>query len=135
MEEKFRQPFHSGLKEYKEFLHMSSDSAAGQMNLGNFYTRLNDKENAKGAFRKAVKIDNYFNMARMNLAYMLSIDGKYDEAEKIYLKVIEQEPSFGPAWMNLGLLYSEMKNYGKAEEAFDIHHQEPGWLDSWTHAP
>ncbi|MCM8531553.1 MAG: tetratricopeptide repeat protein [Lentisphaeraceae bacterium] len=114
-----REAFAKALVEYKKYLMMSADSATGQMNLGNLYLKRNERPKAIEAFKEAVTIDNYFNMARINLAYILSMDKKYDEAEKLYLKVLEQEPTYGDAWYSLGLLYSEQKRFDKAEEAFD----------------
>jgi predicted CXXCH cytochrome family protein len=119
LDKKDRDAFNAALADYKRYLKMHADSAAGQMNLGNLYTKLEDRPKAMDAFKKAVEIDSFFNMARINLAYMLSMDGKLAEAEKVYLKVVEQEPNYGNAWYSLGLLYSEQKNYNKAEASFD----------------
>ncbi len=49
---------------------------------------------------------------------MLSIEGKYDEAEKLYLKVTELEPQYAQAWYSLALLYTEQNKYQKAVDAF-----------------
>ncbi|MCH2205941.1 MAG: tetratricopeptide repeat protein [Lentisphaerales bacterium] len=119
LEHNDRAPFSKALTEYENYLKHNADSAAGQLNLGNLYTKLEDRPKALKALREAIAIDKHFNMARINLAYMLSMDGKLDEAEKVYLKVLEQEPNYANAWYSLGLLYSEQKKFDKAEEAFD----------------
>jgi len=116
--EDFKNAFPKATAEFKEYLKMHSDSAGGQVNISNYHSRQNNKDQAIDALRKAVKIDNHFNMARMNLAFMLSIDQKYDEAETVYKKVLEQEPQYSQAWYSLGLLYSEQKKYEPAVDAF-----------------
>lgn len=113
-----REPFSKATEEFKEYLKMHSDSAGGQINISNFHSRQQNKDEAIEALRKAVKIDNHFNMARINLAYMLSMDKKYDEAEAVYKKVIEQEPRYAQAWYSLGLLYTEQEKFEKAVDAF-----------------
>ena len=108
----------NAVNEFSTYLDMHADSAGGQVNISNFHSRKNNSELAIEALKNTVKIDSHFNMARMNLAYMLSIDGKYDEAEKVYLKVLEQEPYYAQAWYSLGLLYTETKTFSKAVDAF-----------------
>ena len=118
LDESLREDFVKATKEFREYLKMHSDSAGGQVNISNFHSRRQEPELAIDALKKAVKIDNHFNMARMNMAYMLSMDKKYDEAEKVYKKVLEQEPYYSEAWYSLGLLYSEQENYKDAVNAF-----------------
>ena len=114
----FRNQFSKAAIEFKEYLKMHSDSAGGQVNISNYHSRQNNKDQAIEALRKAVKIDNHFNMARINLAFMLSMDKKYDEAEAVYKKVLEQEPAYAQAWYSLGLLYTEQNKFEQAVEAF-----------------
>ena len=111
-------PFANAMNEFNTYLEMHADSAGGQVNISNYHSRKNNSELAIEALKNAVKIDDHFNMARMNLAYMLSLDQKYEEAEKVYLKVLEQEPYYSQAWYSLGLLYTETKNFAKAVEVF-----------------
>lgn len=113
-----RVAYANAVNEYSAYLDMHADSAGGQVNISNFHTRKKNSPLAIEALKRAVKIDNHFNMARMNLAYMLSMDKKYEEAEKVYLKVLEQEPYYAQAWYSLALLYTETKDFSKAVNAF-----------------
>lgn len=114
----YRDAYTAANQEYQNYLKMHADSAGGQVNISNYHSRQNSPDKAIEALRKAVKIDNHFNMARMNLAFMLSIEEKYDEAENVYKKVLEQEPQYSQAWYSLGLLYTEQKKFEQAVGAF-----------------
>lgn len=45
-------------------------------------------------------------------------DGKYDEAEKIYLKIATKDPKNIKVYNMLGAIYMERKNFTDAKEAF-----------------
>ena len=117
--EKYRSAFKKALGEYRSYMKFMADSPGGQMNISNFHYKRGEKKESMDALRNVIKIDSHFNQARMNLAYMLGIEKKYEEAEKVYLKVIEQEPKFPGGWYNLGILYTEMEEYEKADNCFN----------------
>ena len=108
------EPFKAAQKEYLEALDMVSDFAGGQHQIALYYQAKGNIEKAMEAYKKSIKIDNYYNQSRMNLALLYYQMGNLEETEKLYLKVIEQEPDFGYAYYMLGLAYNEM---GKTEEA------------------
>ena len=96
--------------EYLDELDMNSDFAAGQYYIG-INHEINGRNNlAKNAYEKSLTIDNYFNNSRMNLALLVYKKGDIAEAEKLYLKVIEQEPNYGESYYMLGLLNNEKGN-------------------------
>jgi len=68
------------------------------------------------SYERAIKIDRYQNRSRMNLALMYYQNGRIIESEKLYLKVISQEPEFSYSYYMLGLLYNEIQNPNKAME-------------------
>ena len=68
------------------------------------------------SYERAVKIDKYQNRSRMNLALMYYQNGRIKESEKLYLKVISQEPEFSYSYYMLGLLYNEIQSPTKAME-------------------
>ena len=114
----YKDAFTAASHEYQNYLKMHADSAGGQVNISNYHSRQNAPSKAIDALRRAVKIDNHFNMARMNLAFMLSLEENYKEAEQVYKKVLEQEPQYSQAWYSLGLLYTEQKKFELAVDAF-----------------
>ena len=108
------EPFKAAQKEYLDALDMVSDFAGGQHQKALYYQTKGDIERAMEAYKKSIKIDNYYNQSRMNLALLYYQMGNLEETEKLYLKVIEQEPDFGYAYYMLGLAYNEM---GKPNDA------------------
>lgn len=107
-------------KAYLKSLELNDESDGAWKNLGNLYWHkllLSDK--AEKAYLKAVELsdnpDSIFNLA---LLYHFDL-GKYEEAEKLYLTVINMIENDFDAWNNLGRLYVQnLENYDKAEKAF-----------------
>ncbi len=103
-------------KEFLENLEMNADFASGQTQIALYEQAKGNTELAIKAYRRAIEIDNYYNIARMNLALLLYNQGQSKEAEELYLKVAEQEPNFGQTYYMLGLLYNETGQPDKALE-------------------
>ncbi|HHC80083.1 MAG TPA: tetratricopeptide repeat protein [Flavobacteriia bacterium] len=101
-------------QEYKEELTANADFASGQHQLALYYQTLGDVTAAINAYEKALKIDNYYNRARINLALLEYNQGHQKKAEELYLKVIEQEPEYSYPYFMLGLLYNETGNAEKS---------------------
>ena len=96
---------------YRDFINnliFNADFASGQHQWGLYYQAKGDLKKAEQAYLKAIKIDNYFNMSRMNLALLYYRQGKVKDAEKTYLDVVKTEPAYSYAYYMLGLLYNEM---------------------------
>ena len=107
-------------KEYLEDLDMNSDFASGQHEIALYNQAIGNTDLAVAAYKKAIEIDNYYNLSRMNLALIYYQKGVLDKSEELYLKVIEQEPEYGYAYYLLGLLYNEMGDQNKALEFLAI---------------
>jgi len=97
-------------KEYLQQLMVNADFASGQHQLALLYQANGQMDKAIQAYKKALEIDNYFNMSRMNLALLLYQQGNVKEAEKLYKKVTEQEPEYSYPYFMLGLLYNELND-------------------------
>jgi len=54
-----------------------------------------------------------------NKGEALRLQGKYDEAIKVYIKAIELDPNFGMAWGNTGIILVIQGRYNEAIAAFD----------------
>jgi predicted CXXCH cytochrome family protein len=94
-------------KENQVALQMQADFPGGQHALALYYEKLGNTPAAIQAYRKALEIDNYYNQARMNLAFLLYKGGNAKEAASLYEKVIEQEPAYSQSYYMLGLLNNE----------------------------
>jgi len=114
LSEEDKQNFSQGLIAYQKALAVRADFPGGQLEKGVYYEKIGQPNRAEQAYLRAIKIDNYFNMARMNLANLYYRQGKLEEAEQVFLKIIEQEPGYGETYYSLGLLYAEQKEMEKA---------------------
>lgn len=106
--------FEKARKEYMTELEVNSDFASGNHQWALYYSAHGDRDAAMMAYREALRIDNYYNASRMNLALMEYENGNTHEAERLYLQVIEQEPEYSYPWFMLGLLYNETGESGKS---------------------
>ncbi|SDW53371.1 Tetratricopeptide (TPR) repeat [Lutibacter oricola] len=100
--------FKKANKEYLNQLDLNLDFASGHHQKALYYQAKNNTEAAIKSYEKAIKIDSYYNMSRMNLALLYYQLGEPKKSEKLYLKVIEQEPDFALSYYMLGLLYNEL---------------------------
>ena len=107
--------FASATKEYLAALAMRADFPGGQLEKAVYYERNGNAGMAEQAYLRAIRNDNYYNMARINLANLYYSQRRFQEAEQLFLKVIEQEPEFGESYYSLGLLYAEMNDMQNAK--------------------
>ena len=103
----FLADFNKALREYRTSLDSRADFRGGQFEKGHFFERLGQLHLAEKAYLKAIKLDNHFNMARLNLAHLYNRLRKNEQAISLFKTVIEQEPNYGMAYYSLGLLYAE----------------------------
>lgn len=94
-------------KEYFTDLKVNADFPAGNHQWALYYQAIGKPYESIRFYRKALQIDNYYNISRMNLALLEYQQGNVREAEKLYLKVTEQEPAYSYGYYMLGLLYNE----------------------------
>ena len=102
------------LNDYNSELKVNADFAAGQHKIALDYQLKGNIDKASDAYYRAIEIDNYYNMSRVNLALLEYNRGNVAKAEELYLKVAEQEPEFSQPFYMLGLLYNEL---GEAEKS------------------
>jgi len=94
------------------------DTSSHEINavkLGWQYFNRGDADTALKRFNQARILNKNFAPAYFGTAYVLSTQGKLNEAIGYYQKTIELEPSFPHSYSNLGLALTYM---GKKEEAF-----------------
>ena len=102
------------LKEFVASMEYSADFAFGRYNLGNLYVALNRPEEAIRNYLAAIKIDNLFYPAKVNLAMFYNKRGENDKAETLLREVVKSHPELHEISYSLGLLLAEMKKYDSA---------------------
>jgi|TARA_Y100000310_G_scaffold125469_1_gene124285 tetratricopeptide (TPR) repeat protein len=106
--------------ELLEELEMNADFASGQHQIAVHHQKKGNIKLAIKAYKRAIKLDSYHNISRLNLALLIYQQGDVSEAEKLYLKVIEQEPDYSYSYFMLGLLYHEIGNSSEALKYFGM---------------
>ena len=106
------------MKEYIDVNLYVSDFPGGRYNLGIMYANAGDLEKAAESYRAALKIDNLFYMAKVNLATVYNQQGKNDEAEKLLREVLDENPEIHQVNYSLALLLAEKGNIEKAGNIF-----------------
>jgi tetratricopeptide (TPR) repeat protein len=109
-----RTVFQVALHEFETSMTYSADIAFGRYNLGNLYTALNRPEEAVRSYEAAIKIDDLFYPAKMNLAMLYNQRGENERAEVLLREVVGAHPELYDAAYSLGLLLAEMKQYVEA---------------------
>ncbi len=106
--------FHTGLKEFIAAMAYSGDFAFGRYNLGNLYAELDRTEDAVRNYQAAIKIDDLFYPAKVNLAMLFNQSGKNNKAEHLLREVMTTHPELDNIVYSLGLLLAEKKQYEEA---------------------
>jgi Tfp pilus assembly protein PilF len=106
--------FQSSLDEYQKSMEYSADFAFGRYNLANLYVALKQPQRAVESYLAAIKIDNLFYPAKVNLAMLYNQTGKNDKAEILLREVATSHPEMYEVQYSLGLLLAEEKKYAEA---------------------
>jgi len=92
----------------------SGDFAFGRYNLGNLFTALNRPEEALNNYLAAIRIDDLFIPAKVNLAMLYNQKNENEKAETLLREVTMSHPEMHEISYSLGLLLAEMKKYDQA---------------------
>ena len=82
------------------------------------YANAGDLEKAAESYRAAIKTDNLFYMAKVNLATVYNQQGKNDEAEKLLSEVLNENPEIYQVNYSLALLLAEKGNIAESRNIF-----------------
>ena len=82
---------------------------------GYYYIEEQDYEKAESILKKALEINENEGFAYNELGYLYSIQDKSDMALEIYVKGTEKDPEMAGNFYGAGVMYSNMKEYAKAE--------------------
>lgn len=76
-------------------------------------------EAAQDLYIESVELDGDDPRLQYELGMSYYDEKNYDEAAKIFRKLVEGDPNFQPAWLSLGITLRDAKKYDEAEVAFD----------------
>jgi Tfp pilus assembly protein PilF len=85
------------------------------LRLGWLYYLGGEMDLSETHYRKAVKLRPYAIEPQLGLAYPLSSQGKWDEIEKMYLKILEMDPQNTLVNYRMGLICYNRGEYEKAD--------------------
>lgn len=108
---------------FKESLATSSklvetypDLSLGYNLLGASHLGLNDSASAREYFELALSKDPEYHEARRNLAQLYRVEGKFDEARRQYLRILEQDRASAKTMLQLAAL---SRTEGNVEESIE----------------
>jgi len=93
----------------------ATPSAMSLSLLGAAHDRLEEKEAAKEAFRKAIELDETYSEAYFNLGLLLANDGQNEQAERLLRTATQLDPNYHEAHGRLGILLQQLGRYSEAE--------------------
>ncbi len=108
----------AALEEYKNSLITHPDDWSAHYNLGNYYSNLNEFDNALLAYNTSIRIFNEAIMPMVNAGYIYSLQGNYRRAEEMFTRALSYAPDHEAALLNLALLYGETGNKEMARQSF-----------------
>jgi len=103
-----------GIAEYTAAMEYSLDFASSGLNLGNISQQMGDPVAAEAWYRQSLTVDDLFLPTKMNLAILLSGQGRPDEAEQLLWQAAAEYPEDPNPASSLGLLLVET---GRPDEA------------------
>jgi tetratricopeptide (TPR) repeat protein len=106
--------YRAALKEFEASMEYSADFAFGRYNLGNLYVALDRPKEAIRNYTAAIKIDDFFYPAKVNLAMLYNQRQENKKAEELLREVNTAHPELYEIAYSLGLLLAEMKKYDQA---------------------
>jgi len=109
-----RKSFDAAQNEFLSFLEYSAFFSSSRQNLGIYYLRNNDAINAIKQFKTAIRIDDKYFPAMLNLAQTYSKTGNIYLAEKWLKTILRSDSNNIEALRYMGLLKAEQKNYKEA---------------------
>jgi tetratricopeptide (TPR) repeat protein len=98
--------WHDPIRFYTETLKYT-ENARLHNNLGMAYAENNMYKEAITEYKKAIKIGDFYPQTHYNLANVLVMIGKTQEAEQEYKKAIDMDKNFYPAYIRLYEIYRE----------------------------
>ncbi len=96
--------YDSAISEMLKVSKMDDRISGPWVNIGVAYKELDNPEKAKSAFQQALAINPKNPYALNELAILNREDGKFDQAEKLYMQALSTYPDYENAHLNLAIL-------------------------------
>jgi len=97
-----------------------SPEAGNAYNNGNNFAKKRNYDEAIKSYKEAIKHDNNFPKAHLNLGICYKIKGDYQSAKNSFKKAIELDTNFEKAYVALGNLYKDkLKEYESAINSYN----------------
>jgi tetratricopeptide (TPR) repeat protein len=109
-----RADFERASNEYVAAQRQNADSAAAQVNLGNFYVARGQADRAEHTYREALALDSNWVPAYVNLADLLRRQNRDPEGEHVLRAGIDRQPEAAALYHSLGLLQVREKHLSAA---------------------
>lgn len=110
----YQAAFDSALAEHLEGIRFNLDFPSEKANMGNYYYYQQEYSKAEKYYKAALKQDSEMYNIKVNLAILLSQNGKLEEAAQQLEEYLQMEPEDYNTYYRYGLLLAEMKKYEEA---------------------
>ena len=112
-----RQAFDRAVKEFEQTQQSMADTPGAHLNLAVTYVARGDVDLAEEHYRTALRLENTFLPARLNLATLYNQLSRNDEAIDLLVETVSLVPEEGEAHYSLGLLLAEEQRIKEAAES------------------
>ncbi|KAK5986944.1 Transmembrane and tetratricopeptide repeat containing 4, partial [Trichostrongylus colubriformis] len=96
---------------YASGLRVCTQNAKVHYNLGKVLSKIGDVDGAEHNYWNAIRLNPNYEHAMNNLANILEVKGRSEEAEVLLRKALRSRPTFAVAWMNLGITLMNQGRY------------------------
>lgn len=107
------------IEHFQKASELDPNNSNPHFNLAQAYSRMGQWQQAIDTMKKAIAMANEHVYMYIHLARIFALSGRYDEAEEILLRIVEERPSFADAHFQLGWIDLQRKQYKEALEHFN----------------
>lgn len=115
-----------GITVNERILRYEPGSGKAHHNLALAYTMAGRDDAAAAQYQWAIQNGFRFPMTHSNLGYIRLRQGRPEEAEREFLRAVELDPAFYEAWLGLGNLWFDQREFAKAADALTRIHDRLG---------
>ena len=108
-----------GLKALKRIVDNDPDDALNRVNLGNLHLAAKRFREAEYIYREALEADPNLTAAALNLALVLDVNGRANEAIHVLAKILAKKPDFADGHNQMGTILYRKRQFKSALLAVD----------------